>query len=376
MVKCTENFVELEMDVFGPLHETEESYKFLIVFTDTVSKWVVAKPTKDDSIITISNVITSAVISNYGWPDTIISTKDASFNYKLSLIFGGNMNFINSGRSVINYCVFSIIVDLKDNWFIDYELFLLKYTNLPLTGNNPIKLLIGKDSVKRKNSDSVGSLDTKNLNLKKNNPYELKYPNSQVEVAAKGHYFEISSDDSQPNPRSDEQYSSLKGKNWLNDTVVNTYGTILTNRSRFCYLNSLIFSQILRSNDANLMKILKNLKDDGIDFQNTSVEILGIINVDSCHWIAFHMKPKKMILYYDPLRTERLDILQKFNLTIDKDFHYEIKQEPFIGQLDNYNCGVYCCFYIDWKINKRSKSNFNADLYRHKIYKKLKDNNK
>lgn len=254
MVKCTENFVELEMDVFGPLHETEENYKFLIVFTDTVSKWVVAKPTKDDSIITISNVITSAVISNYGWPDTIISTKDATFNYKLSLIFGGNMNFINSGLSVINYCVFSIIVDLKDNWFIDYELFLLKYkdTNHPLTGKKPIKLFIGKDSVKRKNSYSVGSLNTKNLNFDNesliNNPYELKHPNSQVE---------ISSDDSQPNPRSDEQYCSLKGKNWLNDTVVNTYGTILTNRSRFCYLDSLIFSQILRSKDANLEEIFK-----------------------------------------------------------------------------------------------------------------------
>lgn len=120
----------------------------------------------------------------------------------------------------------------------------------------------------------------------------------------------------------------------------------------------------------------KYLKDDGIDFQNTLVEILGIINVDSCHWIAFHMKPKKMILYYDPLRTERLDILRKFNRTIDKDFLYEIKQEPFIVQVDNYNCGVYCCFYIDWKINKRSKSNFNADLYRLKIHKKLTEKNK
>lgn len=75
-------FSTLELDIFGPLQESSTGKKYLVCFTDPVSKWVEIVAT---SSITAKQVAKAflEVASRIGWPNVLVSDQAKSFTSEL-----------------------------------------------------------------------------------------------------------------------------------------------------------------------------------------------------------------------------------------------------------------------------------------------------
>jgi len=71
------------IDFVGPLKETNEGNKYLIVITDYVTKWVEAFPTKDAKATTVARILVDQIISRHGAPREILSDQGQAFLAKL-----------------------------------------------------------------------------------------------------------------------------------------------------------------------------------------------------------------------------------------------------------------------------------------------------
>jgi len=71
------------IDFVGPLRETDEGNKYLIVITDYVTKWVEAFPTKDAKATTVARILVDQIISRHGAPREILSDQGQAFLAKL-----------------------------------------------------------------------------------------------------------------------------------------------------------------------------------------------------------------------------------------------------------------------------------------------------
>ena len=80
------------MDVLGPLPETVNGNKYIIVFCDYFTKWVEAYPMSDQKAETIAQIFVEKIIFRYGVPQKLITDQGTNFMSDLfdaiSKIFG------------------------------------------------------------------------------------------------------------------------------------------------------------------------------------------------------------------------------------------------------------------------------------------------
>jgi transposase InsO family protein len=80
----TDIFSRWHMDILGPITETPEGYKYILLFADSFSKWIEAVPLKEISAITVANALHKEIICRYGSFQTLVS--DRAMNFMSSVV--------------------------------------------------------------------------------------------------------------------------------------------------------------------------------------------------------------------------------------------------------------------------------------------------
>ena len=65
----------LAMDFVGPITPASSGNKYILVITDLLSKYVIAKATPDNSALTAAKVLVEEVILKFGSPNQILTDK-------------------------------------------------------------------------------------------------------------------------------------------------------------------------------------------------------------------------------------------------------------------------------------------------------------
>lgn len=100
-------------------------------------------------------------------------------------------------------------------------------------------------------------------------------------------------------------------------------------------------------------------------------KFLSVMLVNGNHWIVIHSLGRNHVKYYDPLHYDRTEDVRNFLKRLYPDAYIDIRIEAinFELQTDGYNCGIYCCYYIEHVICKKYHEKFNPALYRDYINK-------
>ncbi len=72
-------FDRMAVDVMGPLPQTYSGNKYIIVFSDYLTKWPEAFPTADEKAITIATLISEEIVCRHGAPVQLLSDRGANF---------------------------------------------------------------------------------------------------------------------------------------------------------------------------------------------------------------------------------------------------------------------------------------------------------
>ena len=65
------------IDFAGPLPETRAGHKYLLICVEHLTGWPIAVPTRDATVETVINFISTEVIHPFGIPKTVISAQHA-----------------------------------------------------------------------------------------------------------------------------------------------------------------------------------------------------------------------------------------------------------------------------------------------------------
>ena len=82
-INVNEPFVFWAMDYMGPLPETTQGNKHLLVVMDHFTKWCEAFPTKDQRAKTVAEILVSKIFSRFGPPTVIHSDQGRNFESNL-----------------------------------------------------------------------------------------------------------------------------------------------------------------------------------------------------------------------------------------------------------------------------------------------------
>lgn len=72
-------FQKIAIDLAGPLPETAQGHKYLVVMVDYLTKWIEAMPAKDDKATTVASIFLTEIVSRYGSPLEVVSDNGKSF---------------------------------------------------------------------------------------------------------------------------------------------------------------------------------------------------------------------------------------------------------------------------------------------------------
>jgi len=72
-------FDTIGIDFLGPLTETDEGNKYVLVITDYATRWVEAFPTKDTKASTVAKIIINEIIARHSAPKELLSDRGRSF---------------------------------------------------------------------------------------------------------------------------------------------------------------------------------------------------------------------------------------------------------------------------------------------------------
>jgi hypothetical protein len=72
------------VDIVGPLHASSRGNKYIIVFTDYLTRWVEAFPIATQDALTIAKILITEIICRYGSPKILLSNRGAAFLSELS----------------------------------------------------------------------------------------------------------------------------------------------------------------------------------------------------------------------------------------------------------------------------------------------------
>jgi hypothetical protein len=76
-------FELVSMDVLGPLPITLEGNKFILMFTDYMTRWVEAVPIPDQKAETVAKVFITTIITRHGVPQKLLTDKGTNFLSKM-----------------------------------------------------------------------------------------------------------------------------------------------------------------------------------------------------------------------------------------------------------------------------------------------------
>ena len=77
-IKAEYPFQKISWDITGPLPETEQGNRYILVVTDLFSKWVEAFPIKKTDSLTLAKVLVDEIVCRYGTPTTLHSDQGAN----------------------------------------------------------------------------------------------------------------------------------------------------------------------------------------------------------------------------------------------------------------------------------------------------------
>lgn len=150
------------MDFIGPLTETEEGNKHILVFTDYATRWVEAFPTRDQKATTVARILIDEIICRHSAPKTLLSDQGRNFMSDLvaevSKYFGikkvnttSYHQQCNGLTEKFNDTLCKMLASYCDehqkDWdtFIPIVLFAYRTSVHKTTGETPIRLLCGRD---------------------------------------------------------------------------------------------------------------------------------------------------------------------------------------------------------------------------------------
>ena len=173
-----------------------------------------------------------------------------------------------------------------------------------------------------------------------------------------------------------QSLDTLKGKNWLDDEVINNYLALLVKKnSKFGYANSFFYTALSQHNgfaDVAQYKIAKDIKNSKFD------DLLIPIHLTN-HWILIHVHlvgKEKKIKVYDSFNVEHpivankiLEFLKYLGL---KAFKISFAKCP--QQNNGYDCGVFILAFAECLVNGKPISSIKQAIipeYRKKIHNAL-----
>lgn len=69
----------MAMDIVGPLTETREGYKYILVASDYATRFVITRPMKDQSASTVARIFVEDIILEYGAPQRVLTDQGRNF---------------------------------------------------------------------------------------------------------------------------------------------------------------------------------------------------------------------------------------------------------------------------------------------------------
>ncbi len=78
-IQVVNPFDMLGVDVMGPVRQTYDGNRFIVVFMDYFTKWPEAFATADQKADTIANLLVNQIISRHGTPRTLLSDRGSNF---------------------------------------------------------------------------------------------------------------------------------------------------------------------------------------------------------------------------------------------------------------------------------------------------------
>ena len=90
-IKVTEPFELIGMDLIGPLPETVQGNKYIIVMTEYLTKWVEAQPISNKRAETIAEFL-HGILARFGTPKKIITDQGTEFNNEIIKSLNSIMN--------------------------------------------------------------------------------------------------------------------------------------------------------------------------------------------------------------------------------------------------------------------------------------------
>ncbi len=151
-------FDKIGIDFLGPLTETSEGNRHILVITDYATRWVEAFPTKDQKAATVAKILVDEVICRHGAPRELLSDKGRQF---LSAILKEICGYFDikklntqcnglTERFNNTLCqMLSMYVDAKqDNWdyYLPLVLFAYRTSQQKTVRETPFRLLYGRDA--------------------------------------------------------------------------------------------------------------------------------------------------------------------------------------------------------------------------------------
>ena len=159
-----ESFERLGVDIIGPLKRTRSGNKYIVCFTDYLTKWAEAFPVKRQTAEVIASLLVNKIIFRFGSPATLLSDRGTQFlgrvvrqTCKLFKIKKVNTTAYHPQCDGLTEKFNSTIVKMlskycdanQNNWdeFIDSALF--AYRTSPLTNSThytPFYMLYGREA--------------------------------------------------------------------------------------------------------------------------------------------------------------------------------------------------------------------------------------
>jgi len=75
------------MDITGPLNKTKDGNRYILVFSDYVTKFAVAKAIPDQSAETVAKALVEDIFCRYGSPSRVLSDQGKSFRKSITTAY-------------------------------------------------------------------------------------------------------------------------------------------------------------------------------------------------------------------------------------------------------------------------------------------------
>ncbi|XP_048252488.1 uncharacterized protein LOC125380443 [Haliotis rufescens] len=157
-----DNFSRLHVDILGPLPQTKDGHKYVLVAVDSFSRWIEAFPLHTQDAVEVATKLFNEVFTRYGAPRTLVTDRGRQFTSKLvnaiCEIFEVKHHFTSSyhpqtngmverRNSTIAQALKSYCKPDQSNWADILPCVLMSMRNTPCqsTGYSPHHMLFGRE---------------------------------------------------------------------------------------------------------------------------------------------------------------------------------------------------------------------------------------